>query len=167
MTSLVYSLRVSLPPLRPMYDADGPVIAKAVYTELFHGTRGTKPLETGLKLLADSLSSVLSRPLEAPEWLQISKATIAHVPATDKPDLTEAILLDILHETASEVGLKLSDSEIHTIEGFIQESFKLLIDESPLSRLSLAHVVDDIVQDLRVSKKLPATRWATFVHIGI
>ncbi len=32
---------------------------------------------------------------------------------------------------------------------------------------SLARVVDDITRDLRLVKKVPAKRWATFVHVGI
>ena len=31
---------------------------------------------------------------------------------------------------------------------------------------SLAFVVDDIARYLRVEMKLPAWRWATFVHVG-
>ncbi len=31
---------------------------------------------------------------------------------------------------------------------------------------SLAHTVDEITRDLRVRRKLPAVRWATFVHVG-
>lgn len=30
----------------------------------------------------------------------------------------------------------------------------------------LANLVDEIVQELRVRRKLPASRWATFVHVG-
>ena len=36
-----------------------------------------------------------------------------------------------------------------------------------LASFSLARVVDDIARHLRLVKKVPAERWATFVHVGI
>lgn len=54
------------------------------------------------------------------------------------------------------------DQELHP-----EESCGSQPQEINSSSRSLAEVIDDAVRYMRLVKKVPAERWATFVHIGI
>lgn len=99
---------------RPMYDSDGPSIAKAVYSFLFRTPQGC-----------------------------ISEAR------TQDPCCR-------LH------GTTLADHETN-----LKQHGNVRCHDDTISTFSLAKVVDEIARDLRVVKKVPAERWATFVHIGV
>lgn len=145
-----------------MYDTDGPVFAKAVYRAFLAQSDVSAQLAKVSKVdllnyMEDAYRSV--RPLQENEvatlregWKQYFIARLSN------SSLTREGLVEVTREGLTSISTgPVLDSEVEAI-------VNVVIRETVAP--SLAHYVDEITRDLRVRRRLPAVRWATFVHVG-
>lgn len=144
-----------------MGDSVGPDIARTIYGALF-----SKPvsLEQLAKILGDCYSPVISESLQDSDIKIILNAIepIYHNAKYLLPHHLDSIICQGYSAIRSGA---MREGDIEVIKKRLV-SLLFHCSPRPLSDFSLAHIVDDIVRGLRKAK-MPASRWATFVHIGV
>ncbi len=149
--------------LRPMNDSDGPLIAKMLYSKLFQQPTAYAP-----------------RHVTGEEFKHIFENALTSVRSIKESEL-DALKKWIRHDLYAlirDIGCRLTDKTfrivarkafMHISPGPVLDSEVEAVEDAfvwGIMTPSLANLVDEIVQELRVSRKLPASRWATFVNDG-
>ena len=152
-----------------MHDADGPIVARAVYRALFHSSRHKITLQSIARILARCFSELKDAPLEDP-FVETITIVLSGFAESGVNMLAQGHLSETIQETYAVCSIStepLSDAEVEAIANIVPYRLWCHAQETLLSNFSLAHVVDDITREMRVSRKFPGSRWATFVHVGI
>lgn len=147
-----------------MYDADGPVIARAVYHKFFQagGNNVSLDFSSVMTSLAKGFALVMSDPLSESDFDAIARDVVLPSALRGKPFTREVLRASIREIFPMLTAEPVLESDVELIEEVVCE----LLLQPPLFNFSLPHVVDDIVRYLRDFAKLPPSRWATFIHMG-
>ena len=152
-----------------MHDADGPIVARAVYRALFHSSQHKMTVQSIATTLARCFSELKDIPLED-SHVETITIVLTGFAESGVDMLASDHSREVIQETYAAYSIStepLSDPEVEAIENIVPYRLWRHAQESLLSNFSLAHVLDDITREMRVSRKFPASRWATFVHVGI
>lgn len=136
-----------------MADPDGQVIAKAVYSEYLSPTWASSGVmyEDVWAYFADAYAAI-KRPLQNKEMDILRKIT------AEDPSEAQFTLDSMARKGFPAIS---PDPPLESEIEAVVESMARNI-QGP----SLAHIVDKVVRYLRLNRELPASRWATFVHVG-
>ncbi len=151
-----------------MHDLDGPSVAQVVYGALTQMKSKTFPVNKVLDILADSYSSVISKTLTKEDKSDILVAIYPIITQclTTANTWPYRVLMDQGFSSVSSESLP--DSAAKAIEKALVD----LVDNddgyfSVGVNLPLAPIVDALTRHLRKTEKLPPSRWAVFVHVGM
>ena len=114
-------------------------------------------------VLTEHFSSILSQSISGSDVEAIK--TILQSNNNTSGAISPKLMTNIIQECYSMVSSETMPlTKLRIVEKNMYERFGT---SRTLEGFSLAMVVDDISYHLRVTEKQPASRWATFVHIGI
>ena len=150
-----------------MHDEDGPVIAEAVYRASLTHSSASNTIYPGscAEVLAKCYSPMMAEPLPEGAIYLIYEAL--HILISECDENRSPTPLDMVHRGFSAISSKpLPDSDAQIIAENLNEHINETSKNAPLI-IPLANVVDDVVRSLRIDRKFPASRWATFVHLGM
>ena len=139
-----------------MYDKDGPLVAKSVYSQLCQQSEPTTRAITGFTRLIDrQINATLCRN-------KIAATSTAKYRDSDECVLQIALPMCSSSGYESRISSMIQDALQPMMEGLNSVDFKA----KSLSFLPLAEIVDALARKLR-QEGAPPERWATFVHVGI
>ena len=150
-----------------MHDSDGPVIAQAIYRIFTQYRSKSIPFDGLVKTLADGYSLAISKPLQKEDLHKIFHVILPL--ALQRPTAADFPYRTWVDQGFSAVSSEpLPDSAAQTIEKSVIGYIDSISEYTSNSLgLSVALVVDGVVRQLRIAQKLPPSRWATFVHVGV
>lgn len=149
-----------------MHDSDGPVVAQAVYQAFIRPRIQAIPLRGCAEVLAVQYSAMISKTLKEDDQDAILTAITPSFRDIHGMGDSSAFLA-VVHQGFSAISSEvLPDPDAQNINEILVNYIQQETENVPLD-LSLAQVVDDVVRYLRVDLKLPPSRWAPFVHVGV
>ncbi len=140
-----------------MADSEGPVIARTVYSRLLDGSAmPTLRRSDVLNFFEEAYSSI--RPLRESDRETLRMSMIRDIDTFCPSPPTEENIQKAARRGFSIISQEpILDSEVEAVTSAVI---------GDLTAPSLAHIVDEIARDPRLKGKVPAARWATFVHVG-
>lgn len=151
-----------------MYDADGPAVANAVYSAFFgRGAVQVLSASVMVDLIIEGYALQASK-----SWQEFDLESVTNTISSTLEDcrrewavFTPTEIPELIRRCYMATSTQpVLDEDVETIQGPLLE---YALTSQPQFNFSMAHAIDELSRYLRVEKKVPPSRWATFVHIGI